>query len=152
MYSRKHGPERGSAVAATRERSPPGSLELDVVAHAVTPHHLTQQAGAPVAKLRDEGPELVAGIGLRHGLGPLSHVVAGQNLNPVLAPERVRIKSQFPRQFVIQLHETWRRDRCGIQSRVKVLRQPRIRVVKAEANLRASQNNCSLQQVGDDVG
>src|ERR1017187_1724300 len=32
--------KRGSAVAAARERSPTGALELNVVAHAVTAHYL----------------------------------------------------------------------------------------------------------------
>src|SRR5260370_15428624 len=53
------GTERGSAVAATGEGRTAGALELDVVAHAVTPHYLPQQVGTAVAELRHEMPELV---------------------------------------------------------------------------------------------
>ncbi len=41
-------------------------------------HHLAQQQGPPVAKLRREAPELVPRIDLRQRRGPVGHRVAGE--------------------------------------------------------------------------
>jgi hypothetical protein len=84
-------------------------------------------------------PKLMPRICLRHGLCPLGHAGSRQNCNTMLALQRFRIQSQFPRQFHIHLHKPRRRNRCWVQSRVKVHRQPRICVVKVEANLLATQ-------------
>ena len=126
--------ERGSAVAAAGEGGGAGALELDVVAHAVTPHHLAQQVGAAVAELRHEMPELVPGIGQRQRLGPLGHAVAGQNLHSLRARQRVRIQPQVARQFHIQLDQARGRYRCRVHPSVEVLRQPRIGVFETETD------------------
>ena len=89
----------------------------------------------------------MAGIGLRQRLGPLSHAVTRQNCDTILAPERIRIESQVPRQLFIQLYEPWRCDGCRVHARVEVLRQPRKRVGKAEANLLAFQDGGGLRHI-----
>jgi len=47
--------------------------------NAVRAGKLAQQQGAAVPQLRNEVPELVAGIGHGHGGGTLGEVIAGKN-------------------------------------------------------------------------
>jgi hypothetical protein len=126
--------ERGSAVAAAGERVWAGAFELDVVAHAVTGHHFSQQVGAAVAELRDE----MTRTGGRHRPAPeartLGHAVAGQDLHALCARQCIRIQTQVPGQFHIQLDQTRGRYRCRIQPGVEALRQPRIGVFEAKSS------------------
>ena len=97
--------ERGSAVAATGERSWAGALELDVVAYAVAPDHFAQQVGAAIAELRHKMAELVSGIGLCQRLGSLGDAVAGQDLDALRTGQRVRIEPEVQGQFYIDLNQ-----------------------------------------------
>ena len=74
----QHRPKRGAAIAAARERRPSGALELDVEARAVGGDDLAQQDGAPVAELRHEMAELVAGIGGGERRRAVGHQIAGE--------------------------------------------------------------------------
>src|SRR3546814_15597488 len=57
----QHRAERGTAVAAARERGAAGALELDVPPDAVTPDHFAQQDRPAVAALRHPAAELETG-------------------------------------------------------------------------------------------
>ena len=83
-------------------------------------------------------PKLVPGIGQRHRLGPLGHTVTGQNFHTLFVRQRVRIESQFAGQLHVNLHQSRRGNWRRIQSHAEVLWQPRIRVIKAKANLFAA--------------
>ena len=69
----QHRAQPGAPVAPAGIGRAARALELDVAAPAVAVHHLAQQHRAPVAQLRVEAAELVAGIGLRQRLGALGH-------------------------------------------------------------------------------
>ena len=86
--------QRGAPVAAAREGSPPGALELDVDARAVRADDLAQQDGAAVAELRDEMAELVAGIGERDRGRAVGDAIAGEQLCAFGAGERVGIEAE----------------------------------------------------------
>ena len=67
----QHGPHGRLAVAPTRKRRPPRTLEGDVAALTMDVDHLAQQERASVTQLRREAAELVAGISLGNGIGAL---------------------------------------------------------------------------------
>ena len=75
-------PERGAAVAPARERRWARSLELDVASDAVSVDDLAEQDGPAVAKLGDELPELVAGIGHRDRIGAVGEALSGEDFGP----------------------------------------------------------------------
>ena len=56
------------------------ALELDVAPPARAVHHLAQQERAPVAQLRREAAELMAGIDLRQRRRAVGRLVAGKDL------------------------------------------------------------------------
>ena len=57
-------------------------------------HHLAEQDGAPIAKLRHEVAELVPGIGERDRRRTLGHAVAGQDLHAIGAGQHVGIEPE----------------------------------------------------------
>src|SRR5271165_7479843 len=61
-------PQRGAAVAAPRERRPARALQLEVAPLAATVQDLAEEDRAAIAKLRNETPELMPGVGHRDRL------------------------------------------------------------------------------------
>ena len=60
-------PHGGAAVAPAREGGGAGSFELEIEPAALAIDQLTEEQGPPVAELRVEAAELVAGVGLGQG-------------------------------------------------------------------------------------
>jgi hypothetical protein len=88
----EHRPERGAAVAATREACLTGAFQLYVEAHARRRHLLAKQNRAAVAE-RGEVAELVAGVGLRNRSGAGGQHIAGEDRGSRRTIERRRIES-----------------------------------------------------------
>ena len=75
----QHRAERGASVAAARERRASGALELDVASPPVGADDLAEQDRPPVAELRDEPAELMAGVRERERLRACRDLVADEN-------------------------------------------------------------------------
>ena len=130
----QHRAQRGTAVATAGEGRPPGALELDVAPRAVSPHHLAEQDGAPVAELRHELAELMPGIGEGDRLRTFGHAIAGQDLHTLRADQTVGIEPQALGQLGIHPHEPRRRHGRRVEPRVEALRKARIGVVEGKAH------------------
>ncbi len=122
------------------------------MALAVARYQLAEEVGAPVAELGHKAPKLMPGIGQRDRLCAVGHPVPGENCNTTLARERIRIESQFPGQFHIDFHDARCRDRCWVQTRVEVLRKPRICVVECEIRLLTGKGGAERRTVEGNVG
>jgi hypothetical protein len=75
----QHRTEGGASVAAARERRASGTLELDVASSPVRADDLAEKDRPPVAELRDEPAELMAGIRERERLRACRNIVADEN-------------------------------------------------------------------------
>ena len=128
----QHRPERGAAVAAARERRGAGALELDVAAHAVGVDDLAQKNGAPVAELRHEMAELVAGIGHGERFARLGHAVAREDRHAFGRSKLRGIEPEVPGELVVQPDEARRGDGRRRQARKEALRQARVAVVEGK--------------------
>ena len=111
--------EGRAPVPTAGEWGASGTLQLDVAAA-----DLPQQIGAPVAEPRHEIAELVAGVGERHRLRPLRHMVAGQHISRQV----IRIEPELLGQRDVQLDQPRPRDGRGIEPRVEPFGQPGIGV------------------------
>ena len=128
----QHGPERGAAVAAARERGRARALELDVAADAVAVDDLAEQDGAAVAELRHEVAELVAGIGHGDRLGAIGEALSGEDFRPFRALQHVGIEPEMDGQRPVELDQPRRGDRGRRHPGEKVRRQGRIGVLERE--------------------
>src|ERR1700680_3257434 len=95
-------PERRASVAPPGKRRWPRPLELDVAAHAVAIHHLTEKNCTSVTELRDESPKLVAPISHGKRLASLGHPVAREDLHPLRRGKLSRIEPEMPGEFLVQ--------------------------------------------------
>ena len=91
----QHRAERGSTIAAAREGCRAGAFELNVIAVAVARENLSEQVGAAIAKLRNEVPELMAGISEGERLRAGGHTGASQDLNPFRARQRGGVEPEL---------------------------------------------------------
>jgi hypothetical protein len=89
----QHRADHREPVAAPRERCDSGPLEVNVADRPVLAGDLAEQQGASVTQTRDEAAELVSGVGLRDGRGPIGHQRADQKPQTVRAAQPRRIQT-----------------------------------------------------------
>src|SRR5205823_9374126 len=126
----QHRPNGRAAVAVAREGRRPRALELDVAAYAFDVDDLAQQERTPVAKLRHEVAELVAGIGERDRLGAGCDAIARQQRHALGRREVLRIEAELEGERPVELHQPRRADRRRRQPGVEAVGQAGITVVK----------------------
>jgi hypothetical protein len=129
-----------AAIAAARKWRRARPVELDVAADPIRVDHLAQQDGAAVAELRNEMPELVAGIGHRDRVRPVGDAFAGEDLGSFRAVQPVRVEAEVDRERPVQLDQPRRGDRRGRNPREKVVRQRRIGVLEGEMDRHGRQD------------
>jgi hypothetical protein len=61
----KHWPERGLAIATTRERCGTRALEMKIAADPTLVDELSDQKRPPISQLRGKSTELMTSVGLR---------------------------------------------------------------------------------------
>ena len=82
---------------------------MEIEAAAIGGDHLAHQKCAAIAELRGEAAELVARIGLRHGIGPFGQAVARKYHGPIRL-QGVGIKAKRGRQAAVEDQQA--RGRC----------------------------------------
>ena len=93
----EHGAERAAAVATAGKDGGSGAFGVEIAAV-----DLTEQQGAPVAELRGELAELVAGVA--HGDGAVA-AAAEEELDALGAAEPVGVESEVAGEVVVEHHE-----------------------------------------------
>ena len=121
-------PQRGAAVSAPRKRRPARALQLDVAPLAATVQDLAEEDRAAIAKLRNETPELMPGVGHRDRLCARRRDVAGKHRRQLVRFEALCIDPQFRSERFVELDQARLRRRRGSEPREKTLRQPRVAV------------------------
>ena len=130
MYSRSTGPIAARPSPPRENGVRPVALQLNVVPNTIAADNLAQQIGPPIPKLRHKVAKLVPGVRHRQRLRTLRHTVPGEHLNAFLARQSVGVQTQQIGQLAIDAHEPRRPHRSGIHPRIKLLGQPRIRILK----------------------
>ena len=125
----QHRAQRGTAVAAARERCRARALELDVAAHARDVDDLAQQYGTAVAQLGHEVAELVAGIGQRDRLRTFGHAIAGQDLDALGRGQEIRVEAQLQRQRAVDPDQLRRGHRRRREPRIEAVGKAGVAVV-----------------------
>jgi hypothetical protein len=114
----QHRPDRRAAVTAARERRATGSFQLDVAKNAVAIFAFAQKDRSPVAKLRNEVPELMPGISHRNRRRVLRELIARKHRGgPRLGD--VRVQPELFSQRTIENNELRVRNRRGFHRRMK---------------------------------
>ena len=108
----QHRAKGRAPVAAARERRRPGALQLKVATHAMPVDDLAEKNRAPVAELRDEAAELMAGIGGGDRVRALWYALARKDLGTFGRLERIGIDPQIDGKRAVELDEAWFRDWC----------------------------------------
>src|SRR4051812_30162964 len=93
-----------------------------------------RQSGAPVAKLRNEMPELVSGIGEGDRLGSVGEPLASEHIDVFGTGEPIRIEAEVTRQIAVQLHQSRRPNGCGRHACEKAARQACECVIEGQVN------------------
>ena len=130
----QHRSQPGPAVTPAGEGRAAGTLELDVQALAGRVPDLTQENGSPIAQLRHEAPELMAGIGHGQGHRPLRHPVAGENLHGLRRPQGRRVQSQAGGEGFVELDQSWLGHRHRRQAGEEALGQSGVAVVEGKGH------------------
>ena len=102
MYSRRTGPSAARPSPRLENGVGPDPLELDVAAHAVAIDHLAKKNGTSVTELRDESPELMAGISHGERLASRGHPVTREDLHTPWCGKLFRIEPEMPGEFLVQ--------------------------------------------------
>src|SRR6185436_15735589 len=100
--------------------------------HAINIDELTQKNGTAITKLRNEGSELVAGIGHGERLTRLWHPVAREDRNAFFRLEHFGIKPKAPGKCFVHPDEARCGDGRGWQTRKQALRQARVAVIEGK--------------------
>ena len=100
-----HRAKPGPPVARPRVGRPPRTLQLDVPANSHPVDDLAQQDGASVPESGNPAAELVAGIDHRQRRRSVGNAVAGQDFDPIIRFEEVRINPQLAGQLPVDLHQ-----------------------------------------------
>ena len=93
MYA-QHRPKRRTSVAAPGIRCWARPLELDVATHTGAVDDLAEKNGTSITELRDESPELVAGISHGKRLATLGHQVTCEHLHALRCGKPFWIESE----------------------------------------------------------
>jgi len=120
------------AVAIARKRRAAGTFERDVAALAVAVDHLAEQQGPPVAELRRELAELVAGVGLGDWLRSLRNAAPGQRFDAFRRGQRRRVGPQLDGQFFVQADEGRLARRRRLPANVELIEVANIGVVEGK--------------------
>ena len=119
-------------VAAPGKRCRPATLQLDIAALAVAADHLAEQDRAPVAKLRHELAELMAGIGHGQRLRPFGGLHAGKQRRQPILRDVAEIEAEFGGERPVDGNQA----RGGYPGRLlwklEWRRQPRIGVIEGK--------------------
>ena len=126
----QHRPKRRTSVAAPGIRRGAGPLELDVAAYTGAVDDLAKKNGASITELRDESPELVAGISHGERLATLGHQVTREHLHTLRCGEPFWIEAEVQGELRVQPDQTRCGDRSRPEPREKTIRQPRVAVIK----------------------
>jgi hypothetical protein len=126
----QHRPERRTTVAAPGIRRRASPLELDVTAHPVAIHQLAEKNGASITELRDESPELVAGISHGERLASLGHQVTRKDLRTLWCGKLFWIETEVQSELRVQSNQAGRGDGSRPKPREESLRQTGVAVVK----------------------
>ena len=134
IYSRRTGPSACPAVAAARERGPPGSFQLKVASASVGRHDLADQDRPPVTKLGNETAELMAGVSHRDRLRlRRQFCTAEHRATPLVAGEALRIHPELSRQTRVERHEPRGCARCRPHCGTKRSPEPGKTIVEGQA-------------------
>ena len=128
----QHRAECRTAIAAAGERRRPCPLQLDIAAGSVPVDDLAYQNRPSVAELRDEGTELVAGIGHGERGGTLRYDIASKNRGQPLWVGHVRLDAELLRQALVELQEDRALHGLRIDRSVEALGQARIGIIELE--------------------
>src|SRR5690606_26808501 len=99
---------RRLAVAAAREGGAAGALERDVAPKSGAIDQFAEEQGTPVAELRREASELVAGIGLGDGLRVDGHEVAREDRGAPVAAPPGRVEAQLHGELLVEEEQSRR--------------------------------------------
>jgi hypothetical protein len=130
MYSRSTGPS--AARPSPRREYGVGPAPLSRMSRQYTGavDDLAKKNGASITELRDESPELVAGISHRERLATLGHQVTRKHLHTLRCGEPFWIEAEVQSELRIQPDQTRCSDRSRPEPRKKAIRQPRVAVIK----------------------
>ena len=128
----QHRPERGAPVAATCERGPSGTLQVEVAPGAVVGDELAEQQRPSVAEPRRVPAELVAGVGLGDGGHPRRSVVPGEQGDGGGGAQRLDVEAEFVRQRLVEDHQGRVRHRFGLPRLMQPDQLPGERIVERE--------------------
>ncbi len=128
----QHRADRCETVAAAGEGCPPGPLELQVAAPAVGRRPPRRAAAPDRRPAAASSPELVPGVGLSHGLGPVRHRVADQDRDPGRAAEVPGVGAQLGCEPVVQGEQLGIGRRSGLPGHVELGQLPDEGVVETE--------------------
>src|SRR5689334_5661248 len=128
----QHRTKRGAAIAIAGKRRWPGALQLYVASDTIRVAQFAQEDRTPVAQLRNPAAELMPRISHRQWFGAVGNFVPAQRFDAVRRRKPNWVKSQFSRQWHVQLDEPGLRDRGRRELCVEPLRQSRIGIVERE--------------------
>jgi hypothetical protein len=103
----QHRSDGGQAVAPSRERSAPGTLQVQISQPAVGVDDLAEEEGAAVAESRCVAAELVTGVGLRHRGGAVGDEVADQQAQALGGLQRVAVQTELGGQRFVEDQQLW---------------------------------------------
>src|SRR6516162_2529123 len=126
----QHRPKRRTPVAAPGIRCWARPLELDVATHTGAVDDLAEKNGTSITELRDESPELVAGISHGERLATLGHQVTREHLHALRCGKPFWIESEVQGELRIQPEQTRGRDWSRPEPGKKTIPQPRVAVIK----------------------
>ena len=132
MYSRRTGPSAARPSPLRENGVGPEPLSWMSRRTPSTIDDLAKQKGAAVTQLRDEGAELVAGIGHGQRFAELGHGVAGKDGDTLRRGKPGGIEPELSCERLVQPDEAGRSDGGRRQTRKEPLRQPRVAVVKGK--------------------
>src|SRR4029453_335105 len=100
---------------------------------SVTVDHLAEKQRPPVAKLRHEAPELVAGVYLGQRRRSLGGFIARKDLRAFLGIESIGIQPQFSSQLTVEFSHRGLCHLRGLPRHVEALEFACIRIIENES-------------------
>jgi hypothetical protein len=128
----QHRADGGLAIAASRKRRAPRTLQVQIAPASVDVEHLAEQERPAVAEARREPAELVARIGLRHRRRALGHGAAGEDGDAVRCPQRLGVEAQVSGEPFVERQQPGCGHRRRLPRLVQALEVSDVGVVECE--------------------
>ena len=118
----QHRADGGQTVPAAGERGPAGALEVQVAQASVGADQLAEQQRPAVAEAGGVAAELVAGVGLRHGVASAGSTVPVSSPTPSAAAQPGRVQAELERERLVE-HDA-ARGSGGVSARQAIASSP----------------------------